>query len=202
MDGAVPRSSELIAASGFPAESAAEIDALLEDRAKLRELVQYSLWDLGPGATFEDAEDALQDFCARHRQKIIDTYKPGAQPPTAYFRLCLQRFCWKRGERLRRERRNVDPLVIDLTDERQGSDPLRKILSEADQREREARESRLQEAIGHLPIEGQRLLKLYYEEGLPIREIATQHLHISEPATKVRLFRLRDRIAHFMEGES
>jgi len=91
----------------------------------------------------------------------------------------------------------TDSFVSDcrLIDERQSSSPLEKLLTATEVKEREARESRLREAISQLPSDGQRLLRLYYEDNLSIPDIAARQLHISESAVKVRLFRLRRRIA-------
>jgi RNA polymerase sigma factor (sigma-70 family) len=84
--------------------------------------------------------------------------------------------------------------------------PLAKLLADADGQQREKIESHLQEAIGELSPDAQRLLKLFYEEKLSIREIAEQHLHISESAVKVRLTRIRSElkplIAAARKGES
>jgi RNA polymerase sigma factor (sigma-70 family) len=116
---------------------------------------------------------------------------------TDYFKLCLKRFCWKRGKRLRQRIKETDSFVSDcqLTDVRQDSSPLENLLTATEVEEREACESRLREAIRQLPSDGQRLLRLYYEKKLSIPDIADRHLHISESAVKVRLHRLRRRIA-------
>ena len=84
--------------------------------------------------------------------------------------------------------------------------PLTRLLEEGDDDERERVRSRLREAINQLPSDSQRLLKLFYEEELSIREIAEKHLHISESAVKVRLSRTRSKlkslIAAARKGES
>jgi RNA polymerase sigma factor (sigma-70 family) len=69
--------------------------------------------------------------------------------------------------------------------------PLSRLLADCDDQEREKMESRLEDAFDKLPPDAQRLLNLFYEEGLSIREIAEKHLHISESAVKVRLTRIR-----------
>lgn len=179
---------------------AAAIDALLDDRAALKKLVQYCLWHLGWDASYEDAEDALQEFCTRYRQRVIDTYKPGAQSLITYFKLCLSRYCWKKGKQLRRQAQDADSLAVDLQviDDNKIGSPLERILAGRDDRKREDLEGRLSEAISHLPPDQQQLLKLRYEENQSIRQIAAE-LGISESAAKVRLFRARDRVAVYLK---
>ena len=84
--------------------------------------------------------------------------------------------------------------------------PLAKLLADAEAQQREKIESRLEEAVGELSPDAQRLLRLFYEERLSIREIAEKHLHISESAVKVRLTRIRSKlkplIAAARRGES
>lgn len=198
----MPGLSQQTSAPAAPGKSAAsEIEALLSNRDALRQLLGYCFLNLGDGATHEDAEDALQDFCATSLPKVVDSYKPGPQSLTDYFKLCLKRFCWKRGKQLRRRIKETDSFVGDceLIEERQDSSPLEKLLTAAKVREREVYESRLREAISQLPSDGQRLLRLYYVEKLSIPDIATRHLKISESAVKVRLHRLRRRIALSMK---
>src|SRR5690349_18582735 len=122
----------------------------------------HCLFHLGYGASNEDAEDALQDFCATHRQKVIDTYKSGAQSPVDYFKLCLKRFCWRRARQLRRRRIDQESLTnsLQLINGRDDSSPIDKILTEAHQRERDKQESRLVEAVAQLSPDRQNLLWL------------------------------------------
>jgi RNA polymerase sigma factor (sigma-70 family) len=84
--------------------------------------------------------------------------------------------------------------------------PLAKLVADVEDQQREKIESRLQEAVGELSPDAQRLLKLFYEEKLSIREIAEKYLHISESAVKVRLTRIRSKlkvlIAAARKGES
>ena len=208
MDTAARRLPDDIAPASVPLELGATVEALLEDRGTLKELLRFCLWNLGSRATPEDAEDALQDFCARNGQKITDTYKPGPQSFKTYFKLCLERFCWKRCRQLLRHRKQTRLMIKDLNTIAMDRDPgpLAKLLADADGQQREKIESRLQEAIGELSPDVQRLLNLFYEEKLSIREIAEQHLHISESAVKVRLTRIRSKlkalIAAPRKGES
>jgi RNA polymerase sigma factor (sigma-70 family) len=208
VDTVVPRLPDDIAAS-VPLElGPATVEALLEDRATLKELLLFCLWNLGSRATPEDAEDALQDFCARNGRKITDTYKSVPQSLKTYFKLCLKRFCWKRCKQLRRHRKQTRLMIKDLNTIAMQRDPgpLTRLLTDADGQQREKIESRLQEAVGELPPDAQQLLKLFYEERLSIREIAEKHLHISESAVKVRLARIRSKlkplIAAARKGES
>jgi RNA polymerase sigma factor (sigma-70 family) len=208
VDTAARRLPDDIAPASVPLELGATVEALLEDRGTLKELLRFSLWNLGSRATPEDAEDALQDFCARNGQKITDTYNPGPQSFKTYFKLCLERFCWKRCRQLRRHRKQTRLMIKDLNTIAMDRDPgpLAKLLADAEGQQREKIESRLQEAIGELSPDAQRVLKLFYEENLSIREIAEQHLHISESAVKVRLTRIRSKlkplIAAPRKGES
>jgi RNA polymerase sigma factor (sigma-70 family) len=208
VDTAARRLPDDIAPASVPLELGATVEALLEDRGTLKELLRFCLWNLGSRATPEDAEDALQDFCARNGQKITDTYKPGPQSFKTYFKLCLERFCWKRCRQLLRHRKQTRLMIKDLNTIAMDRDPgpLAKLLADADGQQREKIESRLQEAIGELSPDVQRLLNLFYEEKLSIREIAEQHLHISESAVKVRLTRIRSKlkalIAAPRKGES
>ncbi len=208
MDTVAPRLPDDLAAASVPLElGPATVEALLEDRGTLKELLRFSLWNLGPPATPEDAEDTLQDFCARNGQTITNTYKPGPQSLKSYFKLCLQRFCWKRGKQLRRHRKQTRLMIKDLNTIALHRDPgpLAKLLADAEDQP-EKIESRLQEAVGELSPDAQRLLKLFYEERLSIREIAEKHLLISESAVKVRLTRIRSKlkplIAAARKGES
>jgi RNA polymerase sigma factor (sigma-70 family) len=209
VDTAARRLPDDIAPASVPLElGPVTVEAFLEDRSTLKELLRFCLWNLGSRATPEDAEDALQDFCARNGQKIADTYKPGPQSFKTYFKLCLERFCWKRCRQLRRHRKQTRLMIKDLNTIAVHGDPgpLAKLLADADGQQREKIESHLQEAIGELSPDAQRLLKLFYEEKLLIREIAEQHLHISESAVKVRLTRIRSKlkplIAAARKGES
>lgn len=194
MDTVGPRVPDDLAAASVPLEvGPVTVGALLEDRGTLKELLRFCLWNLGSGATPEDAEDALQDFCARNAEKITNTYKPGPQSLKSYFKLCLERFCWKRGKQLRRQKRQSRLMMKDLSTIALHRDPgpLSRLLADSDGQEPEKIESRLKDAIDKLPPDAQRLLNLFYEEGLSIREIAEKHLHISESAVKVRLTRIR-----------
>jgi RNA polymerase sigma factor (sigma-70 family) len=209
VDTVAPRLPDDLAAASVPLElGPATVEALLEDRGTLKELLRFCLWNLGPRATPEDAEDTLQDFCARNGQTITNTYKPGPQSLKSYFKLCLQRFCWKRGKQLRRHRKQTRLMIKDLNTIAAHRDPgaLSRLLTDADGHEREKNECRLREAIGELSSDAQRLLKLFYEERLSIREIAEKHLRISESAVKVRLTRIRSKlkplIAAARKGES
>lgn len=209
MDTLVPRLPDGIDAAPVPPElGAATVETLLDNRATLKELLRFCLWHLGSRATPEDAEDTLQDFCARYGQKITDTYKPGPQSLETYFKLCLKRFCWKRCKQLQRHRNQTRLMIknLNIIAPHRDPGPLTKLLTDADSQQRERIESRLQEAIGELPPDAQRLLRLFYEERLSIREIAENHLHISESAAKVRLVRIRSKlkplIAAAREGES
>ena len=208
MDTAARRLPDDIAPASVPLELGATVEAILEDRGTLKELLRFCLWNLGSRATPEDAEDALQDFCARNGQKITDTYKPGPQSFKTYFKLCLERFCWKRCRQLRQHRKQTRLMIKDLNTIALHRDPgpLAELLADAEGQQREKIESRLQEAVGELSHDAQLLLKLFYEEKLSIREIAEKHLHISESAVKVRLIRIRSKlkvlIAAARKGES
>ena len=209
MDTVGPRLPRDLAAASVPLElGPVTVGALLEDRGTLKELLRLCLWNLGSGATPEDAEDALQDFCARNAQKITNTYKPGPQSLKTYFKLCLERFCWKRSKQLRRHKKQTRLMIKDLSTIALHRDPgpLTSLLATGDGQERAETESRLKEAIAKLPSNAQRLLKLFYEERLSIREIAEKHLHISESAVKVRLTRIRSKLKPLItvarEGES
>ena len=186
----------------------AAINALFEDPASLRGLLRFCLWHLGATATPLDAEDALYEFYASRGQRVVDTFRPGSRTLTAYFKYCLMRFCWSEGEKLRKCINSADPVQEDFEYAEDGSvagvplpephedwNPELKLLAEERNRKREAELARLREAIRQLPSDGQRLLRLYYEEKLSIPDIAARHLHISESAVKVRLHRLRRRIA-------
>jgi RNA polymerase sigma factor (sigma-70 family) len=200
-----PGLPERIGPPAVPEESGtAAINALLDDRASLRKLVELSLWHLGSGMSNKDAEDALQDFCIYRRQRVIDTYKPGAQSLIDYFMLCLKRFCWKRGKKLRRNKHKAKMLAHELNviREHQDSSPVQKMLTEDKERKRDTQRSRLREAMSQLPPCDQLLLLLHHVEERPIREIAARHLGISESAVKVRIHRLRRRLAALLEGES
>jgi RNA polymerase sigma factor (sigma-70 family) len=209
VDTVIPRLPDAIAAASVPLELGPKtVEALLEDRGTLKELLLFCLWNLGSRATPEDAEDVLQDFWVRNGQKITNTYKAGPQSLKTYFKLCLKRFCWKRGRQLQRHKKQTRLMIKDLNTIALHSDPgpLTRLLTDADRQQREKIESRLQEAIGELSSDAQRLLKLFYEERLSIREIAEKHLQISESAVKVRLARIRSKlkrlIAAARKGES
>ena len=204
MDTIGPGLPERIGPSTAPGESgAAAINALLENRASLRKLVQFSLWHLGGSPlTYIDAEDALQEFCINRCEQVIATYKPGAQSLIDYFMLCLKRFCWRKGKQLRRSRRDAYLLATELNviREHQDSSPLQKMLTKDKERKRDAQRSRLRESINQLPP-GDQLLLMHHAEERPIREIAG-YLGIAESAAKVRLLRLRRRLAALLKGES
>ena len=212
MDTVAPRLPDAIAAASVPSVplelGPATVEVLLGDRGTLKELLRFCLWNLGSRATPEDAEDVLQDFCLRNSQKITNAYKPGPQSLKSYFKLCLKRFCWKRRGQLQRHKKQTRLMIKDLTTIALHSDPgpLTRLLRDADGQQREKIESRLHEAIGELSPDAQRLLKLFYEERLSIREIAEKHLQISESAVKVRLarirFKLKPLIAAVRKGES
>jgi RNA polymerase sigma factor (sigma-70 family) len=209
VDTVVPRPQNDLAAASVPLElSPTTVEALLEDRGTLKELVRFCLWNLAPSATPEDAEDTLQEFCARNAQKITNTYKPGPQSLKSYFKLCLQRFCWKRCKQLRRQRKQTRLMIQDLNTivPHRDPGPLSTLLMTVDGDEREKIKSRLRKAVDELPSDAQRLVKLFYGERLSIREIAEKHLHISESAVKVRLTRIRSKlkllIAAALKGES
>ena len=99
-------------------------------------------------------------------------------------------------------------MIKDLTviAPRHDSGPLAGMLRNAEDKEHEKIESRLKAAISELSPDAQRLLKLFYEERLSIREISKKHLQISESAAKVRLTRIRSKlkllIAAAKKGES
>jgi RNA polymerase sigma factor (sigma-70 family) len=197
VDTVAPRLPDDVAAASVPQElGPATVEALLGDRSTLKGLLRFCLWHLGSHATPEDAEDALQDFCARNSQKITNTYKPGPQSLKTYFKFCLRRFCWKRAKQLRQHRKQTRLMIKDLNTITLHRDPgpLIRLLTDADGQRHEKIVSRLQEAIGELSPDAQRLLKLFYEERLSIREISEKHLHISESAVKVRLTRVRSKL--------
>lgn len=209
MDSAVSRLPDDIAAAAVPGElGPTSVEGLLGDRGTLRELLRFCLWNLGQDATPDDAEEALQDFCTRNAQKITNTYKPGPQSLKSYFKLCLKRFCWKRGKQLRRDRDRTRKMIEDLSTIAPHRDPgpLARLLADADSQEREKMKSHLKDAIEQLPRDAQLLMKLFYEQRLSICEIAEKHLHISESAVKVRLTRIRSKlkplVAAAREGES
>lgn len=209
MDTVLPRlPHELVAASVSLELGPATVEALLEDRGTLKEILRLCLWNLGTGATPEDAEDALQEFCARNARKITNSYKPGPQSLKTYFELCLQRFCWKRGKQLRRQKKQTLVMIKEFNTVavRRDPGPLATLLAVAEADEHEKIESGLRGAIDKLSPDAQRLLSLFYEERLSVREIAEKHLHISESAVKVRLTRLRSKLRSFIaatrKGES
>lgn len=197
MDTVTPRIPDDLAAASVPLKLApATVEALLEDRGTLKELLHFCLWSLGSDATPEDAEDALQDFCQRNTQKITNTYRPGPQSLKSYLKLCLQRFCWRRGRQLRRHREKTRLVARDLNTIAEHNDPgpLSRQQTDSDGEEREKQISRLRASIDELPADARRLLTLFYEQGLSVREIAEKHLHISESAAKVRLSRTRSKL--------
>jgi RNA polymerase sigma factor (sigma-70 family) len=200
---AAPGSVGRIGGAEAPATSGASaIDALLDNRTSLRALLVFCLYELGPGATYQDAEDALHDFCLLNRQKIIGRYKPGAQSIVTYFKLCLRRFCWKRGRTLRLRLGGSVSLedVLELGDAHHDSSLRHPVADDAEPSEREVLRERLRKVMGTLTAGDERLLKLFYVENLSIREIATKHLHKSESAVKVQLFRVRRRLGVLLEG--
>lgn len=119
-----------------------------------------------------------------------------------YFKLCLRRFCWKRGRTLRLRLGGTVSLedVLELGDAHHDSSPPHPLADQAESSEREVLREHLRKVIGKLMAGDQRLLKLFYVENLSIREIAAKHLHKSESAVKVQLFRTRRRLGVLLEG--
>jgi RNA polymerase sigma factor (sigma-70 family) len=185
-------------------DASARLSSLLSDRRTLDHLRKFCLYHLGYGATAEDAKDALQDFCLQSGLAVAAGYKPGTQTLLAYFKFCLKRFCWGRGNQLRERARLQDSLdepgrngqrPLEFADESPDSDPFEKLLEDA---EREKARSRVLAATDKLSREDREILHLQYELELPMREIATR-LEISEEAAKVRAFRARARLRDRLE---
>ena len=197
----------------------AAITAFFEDPTSLRDLLKFCLFHLGDGATDLDAEDALHEFYASRGQKVFDTFKPGGQSLRDYFKYCLKRFCWPRGKKLRERINSADPVAEDceygedgsvggipIPETREDWNPELKLLAEERDRNREAELSRVRAAIGKLPRDDQRLLRLLYPQETqedPHQKIpypaAAQDLHITPNAAKVRHFRAIRRLRRILK---
>jgi len=208
------------AAPVAPAPSGlAAINALFEDPVSLRDLLSFCLWHLGDAAAVPDAEDALQDFYVSRGQKVVDTFKPGSQSLTDYFKCCLKRFCWARGRQLRKRINNTEPVGEDCEYAEDGSsggmplpephedwNPELKLLAEERERIRKAELARLRDAISKLRPGDQRLIKSLYPQGTPddphqkvSYSAAAQDLHITPNAAKVRHFRAIRRLRRILK---
>ena len=197
----------------------AAIIALFEDAASLRDLLKFCLWNLGDGATDLDAEDALYEFYAARGQRVVHTFKPGSQSLRAYFKCCLKRFCWIKGEKLRRRINSAVPVEEDCEYAEDGSiggvplpephedwNPELKLLTEEGNRKRKAELARLPDAISRLRPGDQRLIRLLYPQEAqedPHQKVsysaAAQDLHITPNAAKVRHFRAIQRLRRILK---
>jgi RNA polymerase sigma factor (sigma-70 family) len=183
--------------------NAATIDSLYDHKETLKGLLKWCLFHLGDGATIEDAEEVLDDFRISDRGKVAATYKSGgAQSLVTYFKLCLKRYCWKRGKRLRIRRLPEESLDRALRNGRQFADedasanPLQKMLCEQDQNEEKI--SRLYTEIEQLPADDREILRLRYEEGVSLKKVAV-HLGIGDSAAKARMRRIKKRLKSLLE---
>lgn len=199
-----------LAPSGDELRVAALIESLVEDPETLKDLVRWSLLNLRPGATSEDAEDSLHDFWIDHLPKVAATYKTGAQSFLSFVKLCLQRFCWRRGSSLRRRRRLERPLwqgsehgdrALQLAETSLDSKPGGRQEQQADEIAWEAERSRASAALDRLSSLDREILGLFYEKGLAVIEIAAR-LAISESAAKVRLHRARKRLEKHLRSSA
>jgi RNA polymerase sigma factor (sigma-70 family) len=186
--------------------NAAAIDSLYDHKETLKGLLKWCLFHLGDGAAIEDAEEVLDDFRVSDRGKVAATYKPGgAQSLVTYFKLCLKRYCWKRGKRLRTHRLPEESLDQALRNGRQFADenpnanPLQQMLRELDERDRNKEKiSRLYAEIEQLPPDDREILRLRYAEGVSLKKVAVQ-LGIGDSAAKARMRRLKKRLKFLLE---
>ena len=187
--------------------NAAAIDRLFDDPKALKGLLYLCLKHLGVGATAQDAEDALYDFYSKHHRKVALSYRRGPQSPVAYFKFCLTRFCWKKGDDLRKAWRVEKPLDtalgdghrrLEIEDQHPDSNPLERMLREVDEQKLKKDISRLHAEIELLTRDEQEILHLRYEEGLSLKEVAVR-LDIGYSAAKVRIHRLKERLKVSLE---
>ncbi len=181
------------------------IDALFESSDALRNLLQLCLWHLGGYATDCDAEVTLYNFDAKHRLKVIRSYKPGKQSLVQYYKLCLIRFCWREGRKLRRmQQESFDAALADgqeFEDENEGQPTDDRLRDEAEWRSSESEKSRMRDAANQLSSADRDLVRMYYHEGLRIKEIAIRTGR-KESWIKVKLFRIRGHLKTLLEQES
>ena len=183
--------------------NAAAIDSLYDHKETLKGLLKWCLFHLGDGATIEDAEEVLDDFRVSDRGKVAATYKSGgAQSLVTYFKLCLKRYCWKRGKRLRTRRLPEESFDQALRNGRQFADedpnanPLQKMLDEQDRNKEKI--SRLYAEIEQLPANDREILRLRYVEGVSLKRVAVL-LGIGDSAAKARMRRLKERLRFLLE---
>lgn len=176
-------------------------EALFGNDDSLRKLLWWCLRHLGTAATKEDAEDALQEFSDKRLPRVIATYRPGSQSLESYVYLCLKRLCWRRGRKLKEQRRRELSLT-ELAADGNGSRANTKVSSDeiAAARTQAVDSLVLQEdcatvrsLLSKLSPSDQKVISLHYEHELTAAEIASQ-LHLSEGAVEARLHRARRRL--------
>jgi len=186
-------------------QDASAIDALFESRDEPRKLLEFCLWHLGWEASDREAEEALFEFQDKHRSEVIWSYNPGAMSLVGYYKLCLKRFCWKEKKKLEKIRQESfdEALSNDrqFTDGSQGDCEEDMRMKDAALRAREEEEGLVLDGIRRLPADDRELLDLYYEQGLPIKDIATR-LHKTKGAVKVNLFRIRKHLRRHWNGNN
>jgi RNA polymerase sigma factor (sigma-70 family) len=183
---------------GWSPEERIRVIQWLHEPPQFRYLRTFAKRHLGPPATEDDAQDAWQEFCAKELHSVIQSYNPAKGVRFwGYLLVCLKRFCWAEGERIRRRRQQEQPPPeVETADgsriELEFADPDPYTNPEKALELKELREL-LTQCINELPFPLRQVFVLYYFQEWPIKEIAN-HLKISEALAKVRLFRARQKL--------
>lgn len=166
-----------------------------------------ALRHLGRGATIEDAEDAWSEFNVKELDRVIDSYEPGIEGGLrfwAYLELCLKRFCWKEGKRIREHRSHESPLESQVEIEAGETIEFEikdiHTLSPEDQLLLKERVRILQQCLNKLSGEDRRVILMHHIDELSFSKIA-ESLGGSSGALKTRCCRARQEMALCLRKE-
>ena len=176
---------------------------------QLGALLHFALYNLGEGVSAEDAEDTCAVLLAHRLDALINLYDPTrGRRFWNYLLFCLERECWRDGDKLR-QRRWREPSLdveVDLGDGNSLALEWRFAVSEMNPEaavEKVELWLALQHCLETLPPAFYQLVIRHYFDEEPLAKISVT-LGLSEINVKVRLYRARQKLAECLaaEGES
>jgi len=178
-----------------------EVEGLIAVNETLKKVLRWCLFNLGPAAKYEDAEDVVQEFWSARLPRVIAGYRHGSQSVGRYTGVCLQRFCWKRRKKLLERLESEQPFAAFSQNGDRGDEAVSKTLAIRSGAMREKHEDRhalaedLRVAIATLSPDDQEILQLHWDKGLDDSEIAAD-LDINGNAVRQRRHRAQKRLKH------
>jgi RNA polymerase sigma factor (sigma-70 family) len=171
---------------------------LLENPQK-EKMLRCALRHLGSGATYAKAEDALQGFFLSWGS-VFNTYRPAEKDAIRFFDyalFCLKRFCWREGDKIRKQ----DSIETKPDHVRDDSSWVMEIGSYDPQTEKELGDKEVLEILRQEMNEMDvKILCLFYLEGWTDAEIGRQ-IGIQENTAKVRRIRVRSKAKKILEAK-